>query len=199
MEDNITSKFNKNHLENVRTSTLYKYIIKCLITIIITLFLLILLKKDNNFKSNFYKEVYEKNFSFAVLNNYYEKLFGFPIPFIDNLDNSINPVFSEKLVYKEKEEYLDGVKFTVSDNYLVPVIESGMVVFIGDKENFKNTVIVSQVDGIDAWYTNVTNINVDMYDYVSKGSFLGNTINDELILTFKKDGNKVDYIKYVQN
>lgn len=181
------------------TSILFKYISKCLITVILTLITLIALKWNKEFRSIFYKEVYEKSFSFVEANKYYEKIFGSPIPFIDLLKIETLPVFKEQLVYKSKEDYLDGVKLGVDENYLVPALETGMVVFIGDKDDLPNTVIISQINGIDVWYTNVTNLNVNVYDYVEKGSFLGNTIGNNLILSFKNDKGKLDYNEYIKN
>ena len=36
-----------------------------------------------------------------------------------------------------------------------------------------------------------------MYDYVSKGSFIGEVNGDNLYLVFQKDGKFLDYKKYV--
>ncbi len=85
----------------------------------------------------------------------------------------------------------------VANNYLVPSLESGMVVFIGDKDNYPNTIIIEQVNGINVWYSNIENINVNLYDYIDKGTLLGSTINDELYLVYKKDGKTLDYNDYI--
>ena len=87
------------------------------------------------------------------------------------------------------------MKLTVSKEYLVPVIDSGMVVFIGDKEKYGKTVIVQQVNGIDVWYSSLENVSVQLYDYVEKGDLLGDVKDTSLILVFKKDGKVLDYEK----
>ena len=46
-------------------------------------------------------------------------------------------MFNEKLKYKEESLYKDGVKLTVNTNYLVPVMKSGIVVFMGEKETIE--------------------------------------------------------------
>ena len=56
---------------------------------------------------------------------------------------------------------------------------------------------VKQSDGIDVWYSNIGNIGVQLYDYVSKGTLVGEC-NDSLYLVFKKDGNVLDYKEYIQ-
>ena len=72
-----------------------------------------------------------------------------------------------------------------------------MVVFIGDKENYPNTIIVEQVNGIEVWYSNIENVNVDMYDYIEKGKIIGSTIDDNLYLVYKKDGEILNYNDYI--
>ena len=95
-----------------------------------------------------------------------------------------------------KEEYKEGVKLKLQNN-LVPVSESGIVVFIGEKESFGNVVIIQRVDGIDQWYGGIINTNVKLYDYVEKGTLLGE-INDYLYISFKKNGEVTDYEKYLK-
>ena len=85
---------------------------------------------------------------------------------------------------------------SVSDNYLVPSISDGLVVFIGEKEGYGNTVIVEGSDGVDTWYSNMSDVSVSLYQYISNGSFIGNC-SKNLYLVFKKDGNVIDYKKYI--
>ena len=165
---------------------IYQTINKILITGVLTLVLLIGLKTNTSFKSNFYNKVYNSNFSFATVNNWYQKYFGSPLPFEKFFQNKTTTVFNEKLEYEKEEQYKEGVKLTVMNNYLVPTIESGMVIFIGEKEDYGNTVIVEQADGIDIWYGNVNNLNVTLYDYVEKGTLLGEVSSNELYLVYKK-------------
>ena len=164
---------------------------KLLISIILTLIILILIKSSTSFKTNFYKEVYNTNISFAPLTSLYNKYIG-------NLDmfKTIQPVFNEKLVYNNIEGYLEGVKIEVENN-LVPISESGIVVYIGEKEGYGNTIIIQRIDGVDEWYGNVVNTNLKLYDYVEKGTLLGE-VNKYLYLVYKKDGNILNYEEYLK-
>lgn len=166
------------------------YLTKLCITMIITLVILILIKSSTNFKNIFYEKVYNTNFSFDKLNMLYTKYVGD----FDVLDKYVKSkaVFNETLLYEKKEEYKEGVKLTVEDNYLVPINESGIVVFIGEKENYGNTVIIQRIDGIDEWYGNISNVNVKLYDYVKKGELLGEA-NNTLYLVYKKQGKTLKY------
>lgn len=194
----IKSKIKKkNKKTNKNRSSLYGFISKLLITIILTLITLILLKSNNKFKTFFYNKVYDNNISFATINKWYENHFGSSIPFKELVEKDTKAVFNNKLEYSKKEKYLDGVKLSVDKNYLVPILESGMVVYIGKKEGYGNTVIVQQVNGVDVWYGNINNPNVKLYDYVEKGKLLGDVKNNNLYLVFKKDGKVLSYEKNI--
>lgn len=175
---------------------LNKYLSKFLIAMAFTLVTLIVLKGNKSLQPVFYKEVYDTNFSFATVNNLYEKYLGSPLPFKDFFKD-IEPVFNEKLIFSETNKYIDGVKLTVEKNYLVANQLSGLVVFIGEKEGYGNTVVIQQVNGIDLWYSNVTDVSVKLYDYVEKGTLIGTTIDNYLYLVFKKDGTALNYEDYI--
>lgn len=194
----IKSKIKKkNKKTNKNRSSLYGFISKLLITIILTLITLILLKSNNKLKTFFYNKVYDNNISFATINKWYENHFGSSIPFKELVEKDTKAVFNNKLEYSKKEKYLDGVKLSVDKNYLVSILESGMVVYIGKKEEYGNTVIVQQVNGVDVWYGNINNPNVKLYDYVEKGKLLGDVKNNNLYLVFKKDGKVLSYEKNI--
>lgn len=194
----IKSKIKKkNKKTNKNRSSLYGFISKLLITIILTLITLILLKSNNKLKTFFYNKVYDNNISFATINKWYENHFGSSIPFKELVEKDTKAVFNNKLEYSKKEKYLDGVKLSVDKNYLVPILESGMVVYIGKKEGYGNTVIVQQVNGVDVWYGNINNPNVKLYDYIEKGKLLGDVKNNNLYLVFKKDGKVLSYEKNI--
>ena len=188
----------KKNLKKRRINfSLYHFFNKILITAFLTIVLLIALKTNIGFKDNFYRQVYNESFSFSQVNNLYQKYFCSPLPFENFFSSKTESVFNENLTYDKEEKYKEGVKLTVSDSYLVPVLESGMVVFVGEKEGYGNTVIVQQMDGIDLWYGNVNNLNVTLYDYVEKGSLLGEVSSDTLYLVYKKEGKVLDYKKYI--
>ena len=176
----------------------FRYMTKTLMTGILLMITLILLKANPKWKAYFYDQVYNTNISFATINQMYQNYFGSPLPFDGLFKDTLKPVFHEELQYRESEKYLDGVKLTVSNHYLIPMIESGLVVFVGEKEGYGNTVIVQQVDGIDVWYGNVDNISVKLYDYVEKGSLLGESKDTNLYLVYKKDGNVLSYEEHLK-
>lgn len=168
----------------------------CLCTILV-LVIMILSKTYPKFKDIVYKNVFETNFSFATINATYKKWFGSSMPFEDLFSKNAQIVFSSKIEYEEASKYKDGVRLTVDDNYLVPVLKQGLVVFIGEKEEYGNTVIIEQSDGIDVWYSNLENISVKLYDYVDAGNYLGEVKEEYLYLVFKKEGDVLNYQEYI--
>ena len=173
----------------------YRFLNRFLITGLITVICLIMFKKSSSFKSMFYERVLSDNFNFAYVNNLYSKYFGGVLPF-SKIISDVEPVFNEKLFYDGYDDYLDGVSLDVSSDYMVPSITDGLVVFIGYKEGYGNTLIVEDSNGVDIWYSNMNDISVKMYQYITRGSFIGDC-SDKLYLVFKKDGNVLDYKKYI--
>ena len=165
--------------------------IKFLISIVLTLIVLMLLKSNNELKSVFYKYVYQDNISFAYINELYKSKFGQQLPFLEYF-NKNSSVFNETLNYDDASIYKNGVNLTVQEDYLVPNLNDGIVVFIGEKEGYGSTIIIEQKDGITVWYSNLEEINLKMYDYVLKGELIG-SVSNNLYLVFIKDGEFIDY------
>lgn len=138
------------------------------------------------------KYLLETNFEFSKINTLYNKYIG------KLTDENTEVVSGNQLLeYTSKEKYNDGVKLTVSENYNVNLLESGIVVYIGEKEGYGNTIIVQQSNGIDAWYGNIENVDVKIYDYIEKGTIIGNA-NKTLYLVFKKNGEILNYEDYIK-
>lgn len=137
-----------------------------------------------------YKEyVLTESLPFTKIKGWYEDLFGSVLPKEDN--NKM--VMNGHLMYKNIENFKDGEKLTLKNNTLINNLTSGIVVYIGEKEDYGNTVIIQGVDGVDIWYGNLTNVSVKLYDYLEKDKLIGETLDDTLYLVIKKDN---EYIKY---
>lgn len=172
------------------------FITRALITVIIFLIGMILVKSDSSIKNGILKQVYDTNFKFTKIKSVYEKYFG-NILSVDKLAIDEKQVFQESLSYQKANSYLDGVKLKVSENYMVPVLESGIVIFMGEKDGYGNTVVVEQVDGIDVYYSNISTDGIELYDYVEKGKLLGEAQDEKLYLVFQKDGSYLNYKEYI--
>ena len=197
-----TSKYldkinNKNSKKNKTNNTRLKgFINKLLVLVIIFLINLIAMKSSTTYKEFIYDKIYNSNFSFAKVKKFYNKYLG-GVEALDGIVNNTTPVFNETLIYNNKSIYYDGVKLEVSTSYLVPVINDGLVVFIGEKENYGNVIIVQGIDGVDIWYGNMANTSVKLYDYVEKGALLGDVNNNTLYLVYSKDNKYLNYEEFL--
>ena len=182
-------------VEKKKVGIFSKFCSRLLVCVLLLLVALISLKASPDLREFVYKNVFKDNFSFAKVNEIYEKLFGASLPLTSTDDTAL--VSAQTLEYSAKEDYMDGVKLTVSTNYVVPIINSGIVIFAGEKEGYGNTVIIQQADDVEVWYANLSDIRVSMYDYLKKGDILGEVQDDFLYLVFTKEGESLDYNKYI--
>lgn len=143
----------------------------------------------------FKKYLYNQTFDFAYINKFYNKYLGGVLPKTKLRDETVS---SDHVVYKEINKYYDGVKLKMNNQENIKVLQSGIVVFIGEKENYGNTVIIQGSDSVDYWYSNLENIGVKLYDYVLKDNIIG-TIKDEyLYMVFSKNGEFLNYEEFIQ-
>lgn len=189
-----TRKYVKKKL--VLKKSVRNFITRVLIVVIIFLVGMILVKSNSKAKNSILKQVYDTNFKFTKAKEIYQKYFG-NILSIDKLALEDKQVFQEELTYQKSKSYLDGVKLQVNDNYMVPALESGIVIFMGEKEGYGNTIVIEQIDGIDVYYSNISSDGIKLYDYVEKGKLLGEAEDNQLYLVFQKDGSFLDYKKYI--
>lgn len=141
------------------------------------------------FKNSFFNDT----LAFTKINTLYTKYFGSIIP--EKVTPTIPVSVSDKnykTIEKEGDSYLLSLTGTTY-NFL----ESGVVVFLGEKEGFGKTMIVQGIDGVDIWYSNLSNLNATMYDYVEKNNLVGEFNEQKAILTFVENGEYISYEKYI--
>lgn len=159
---------------------------KLLLSIILVLVCLILFNYNNGSKEFVKKNVFENKINLGLLNKYYKKFIG---DFDNDEENVNSDIISGNVV-------LNGDYYDISnDDGIVSNISSGIIVYIGDKDDCYNCMIVQGNDGVDVWYNNITDLNYSLYDYVSKGSILG--YSDQLSVKFIKSGEKISYEEYI--
>ena len=93
-------------------------------------------------------------------------------------------------------KYYDGVMAEKESGSVIEALNSGIVVFVGEKENYGNVVIIQGIDGVDVWYGNIDNVNVSLYDYVEKNTILGSAKENHIYFVVQKDGQYLDYEEY---
>ncbi len=179
----------------IKPSRLSKYFSRFLVLIVVLLISMIVLKGNADLRETIYNKVFKNNMAFAKINDVYKKYFGSSLPLSDNKD-ALELVSAEKLEYKSVSKYKDGAKLTIKENYAVPAMDSGIVIFSGEKDGYGKTVIIQRPDNIEVWYGNLKNASVSLYDYIKKGEIVGEADNT-LYMVFYKEGKVLDYQKYL--
>ncbi len=169
--------------------------IKMMLSIVLFLLFLIGIKGIKGFNNFIYDKVYNNNISFAMINSWYKRTFGNIFP--SNIVDDDVSVFDEHLVYNDISDYNDGALLSVNNDYLIPSLKDGIIVFIGNKEGYGNTVIVEDENKLRIWYSNINISNITIYDYVNKGDILGSAIDNKIYLIFEKEGKFEDYREYI--
>ena len=188
-----TSNINKENLP-FKLKYAKNLISRVLITVIFVLASIIFTNVSDDNKALYQKYVLEDSLEFTKINELYQRIFGdVDITKKDNPDSEV--VFGD-VTYTNIEPFKNGVKLTVDMNEAISVIASGIVVFIGEKEDLGNTIIIQGNDGVDIWYSNITENDIKVYDYVEVGSILGSSNSENIYITINKDGEFINYEEY---
>lgn len=175
----------------------FKYVLyRVVFALALLIFGTLISTKNMIIKNNIYNNIYNSNISFSKIKKIYNNYLGDIIPFQSIIKEK--EVFNESLKFKESSIYNNGVKLTLDRNYSIPILNDGIVIFIGNKDNLNKTVIIEDENGVDTYYGNLDNINVKLYDYVSKNDLLGTASNDTLYLLFEKENKYLDYKAFLK-
>jgi len=180
-----------NNEDNKKIKYLKFLITRVLLSIILVISVSIYIKLDQENVVLVEKYFFEENLQFTKINNWYKENLGEIIPDVNK--NSELVFSSSEIKNREYIEYENGVKINLGSKSPISVLNGGIVVFIGKKDNYGNTIIIQGNDGIDYWYGGITNVSINLYDYIEKDTLIGESINDYIYLVLQKDGK---YIKY---
>jgi stage IV sporulation protein FA len=197
-EDIIKSFKNKKYkkIDNKKSKYISNLFTRTLLSIIVVLITAIYINMNSKNLSIYKENLFEKSLSFNKISNVYNKMFGKVLPL--ELDKgTTKTVFNNSISYNDIISYEDGYKLTLNNN-VVTNLYDGIVVFIGQKDNYENTVIVQGSDGVDIWYGNVTNIGVTLYDYINKDTVIGEAVDNKLYLVFNQEDSYLGYENYLK-
>lgn len=170
-------------------------ITRVLISLVIIMFSLIINKINPKVYLKIKKFTFNKSISFIKINKLSKKVIGKNVFYTEN-DRKTSKVANFNEISEKSAKYFDGEKLKVTNNLPIGAISSGVIIYIGKKENFNNTIIIQGVDNYNIWYGNIENVNYSLYDYVEKESLIGSCISDELYLLIEKDGKIYTYEEY---
>ncbi len=165
-------------------SNILKILLGKLFTITIFSMTIIAISNTNErFRDFLINDVLNNTMNFSKVNNTLDNITGV---FNEETDKQ---VFSE---ITEKEKYKEGYKYNVSQNGEVIQKESGIVTYIGEKENYGNTIIIQQSNGYYAWYGNIKE-SVKLYDYIEQGEIIGTSKDNFYYYVLLKDDKPVTH------
>ena len=194
-ENGITTIKSKTAKNNEEKSFISKCFTKVLCSIIFVLASLIFINSSENNYLLYKKEILTKNFPYSKINKWYEKYFGKVIE-TEKKEDVATMVFSNNLQYEKIEKVRDSERIVFGQKTIIESFASGIVVFMGEKENLGYTIIIQGVDDVDIWYSNIKNSSVKLYDYIETNAVLGE-VDDNLILTIVKDNKYFGYEEYI--
>ena len=197
-EIDLALKRHKNRTERNLTTekedkSISKYFTKILLSLIFLLGCTIYIKLSPENLEIFKSHVFENNLTFTKINNWYHETFGSILPTVTEPKDQI--VSTETNVLK-RENYQDGYQISISKGTPIASITSGILVFMGEKEGYGNTLIIQGVDGTDIWYGSITDSNLKLSDYLDANTILGTSSEDKYFLVFQKDGEYLTYEEY---
>jgi len=175
-EDGIHPLFNKEW-----------FLFKVLASACLFLVVAILFKNDADVFAparNFVKHSMERDFQFTAVANWYEEQFGKPLALLpikndkqeNEKDQSPNTEYALPASARILEDFNEnGQRITIetSKNGAVEAMSEGLVSFAGKKEGFGKTVIIQHADKSESWYGNLSEINVNLMEYIEMGSRIG--------------------------
>lgn len=193
LRHNKNKRVSSNILKSKYISFLFT---RTLLAIIVILVSAIYVNMNDKNLKNYKEKLFEKSLSFNKISKSYNKVFGDVLP-LEIEKGTTKTVFNDGLSYSKIDKYENGFKLDMTSNAVTSLYD-GIVVFIGNKDNYKNTVIVQGSDGVDIWYGNVSNVSVTLYDYITKDTIIGEAADNTLYLVFNKENEYLGYEEYLK-
>ncbi len=127
-------------------------------------------------------QVYQKEFQFATVSNWFENTVGKPFAFLpeDSVKKAKNDDTDSHFatpatgtIMKSFVKDGQGVLIKTTNSTSVDTIKEGVVIYAGEKETHGKTVIVQHSDKSESWYAHLQEIDVNLYEQIKKGTKVG--------------------------
>lgn len=191
----------------------FKFIFKVLLSV--SLFIVVKLAVEpNNFFSDHFKErtihAFTEDFPFAQAYVWYEKRFGTPLALISDKDK-ITPVkkeVSDQFVLPVNGQFnslLDeevGLSIKPRKSQEVKAMRDGIVLFKGkDKKTNKKTIIIQHEDMTKSHYSNLSSINIHLYEFVHQNQAIGRIdpmeLEGDFYFSIEKNRQQIDPLRVI--
>ncbi|WP_110927083.1 M23 family metallopeptidase [Bacillus massiliglaciei] len=151
----------------------------------------------------------DRDFQFASISNWYEGAFGKPIAFLpeqkktEELEEDSYALPAAAKITQSFETNGEGIILQTSTGEKVEALQEGVVIFAGEKEDLGKTVIIQHDNKSESWYGHLESIDVSLYEFVKRGSELGEvTASDDhatgkFYLAIRENGAFIDPKKVI--
>ena len=184
--------------KKVKKNYVAVYFTKILLSVIFLLASIIFINTSDKNLLRYKNTVFKKTIAFNKISDFYQKYIGDVLFMKKDTSKKIKSVFNEEFSYKNSKKYKDGYELTVNNSYLIPSLQSGIVVFSGEKKDYNKCVIVQGMDGVDIWYCNLNNTSLKLYDYIEKGSLIGDVKKNNMYIVLQKDNEYLNIDEYLK-
>lgn len=187
---------NEDNKKNYLSKLLFTTAVKILMVTILFLSSLIYIKQSDKNKEKYKNVVYNNSLSFAKIYSIYNEYLGDVVPFKNIFKDNTKQVSTEKITYEKIEKDGNGYLLTVSSDYAVNSIQSGIVIKSTNSDKYNKMITVQDKNGLNVTYGYLDDLSVKLYDYVEKGEILGKA-NKKLYMIFQKDNKYLSYEEYL--
>jgi len=166
---------------------LFKVLASACLVLIVAILFRSPAEKAEKFQS-YVKQTMEQEFQFAAVSDWYEEQFGKPLALLpakntgeeDKQDIDEDNEYALPASGKILEDFGDNgqrIMIETGKGAGVEAMNEGLVHFVGMKDGFGKTVIVQHADKSETWYGNLDGIDVNLYEYISKGTKVGTAMD----------------------
>jgi stage IV sporulation protein FA len=191
------------------------FIFKLLASAVLVLLVAIMFRNDTpglDPARSFVTKSMNEEFKFAAVSDWYEGTFGKPLALFpekteEKTELVDGPSYALPASGKILEEFGEnGQRITIETGKgaMVEAMNGGLVLEIGEKEGFGQTVVIQHPDKSESWYGNLSAVDVTLYEYIEKGAVVGKATdyedgtNSSFYFAIREGENFVDPIQVIQ-
>ncbi|MGI8316004.1 peptidoglycan DD-metalloendopeptidase family protein [Halobacillus mangrovi] len=148
----------------------------------------------------------QEDFPFAKVTAWYSERFGEPLQVVQPKENEESGELAMPVngtVTTPFQNDGKGIILTTENNSKVKAVREGTVVFAGNNEETKKTVILQHEDGSKTIYGYLSSIDVHLYEYVKAQNSLGSVTSEEgpsaeFFFAIEKDEQYLDPVEVIK-
>jgi stage IV sporulation protein FA len=148
-----------------------------------------------------------EEFPFAKVNAWYQETFGSPLALLPESESEVKSNDKQAMpvngsVSESFQMNGTGIKITPEGKTAVTALKQGVVIFAGNDQKTKQTIIVQHPDDSQTTYGFLSNIDVHLYQHVSANQAIGqfdpSEENKSVYFSIEMDNQYIDPVQVIQ-